>query len=149
LERLCREIQAAERRLNAAAAGSLKGCLAECRGLCCRNLHLDAVFGVADFVYILHLAPALAEKTAACLENENPLFSSDCFFLADGVGPCLFPPDLRPELCITSFCRGDDPLGPEIRRVRRGFQKLGFLARFPGRAGIHHFLARAFRIPPG
>jgi hypothetical protein len=125
LETLCRQIQAAEIRLNAAAAARLKGCLEECRGLCCRNLDLDAVFGVPDFVYILTVEPALDAAVARCLRQESPIFTSDCIFLERGVGPCIFPPDVRPEVCITSFCRGDEALKKEIRRVKTCFWKLG------------------------
>jgi hypothetical protein len=135
LSHLCRRIQNAERKLNVAATQRLEGCLADCRGLCCRNLHLEAVFGIPDFVYILSLAPALDTTIAECLRHEAPLFTSNCLFLERGVGPCLFPPDVRPEVCITSFCRGDEGLKPEIRRVKLGFWKLGLflhLRRVPG-----------------
>lgn len=126
LKSLCRQIQVAERRLNAAAAARLKGCLEECRGLCCRNLQLDAVFGVPDFVYILATEPALDAAVARCLRHESPIFTSDCPFLENGVGPCIFPPDVRPEVCITSFCRGDAALKADIGRVKKNFWKLGF-----------------------
>lgn len=126
LNALCRKIQAAERRLNEAAARRLKGCLEECRGLCCRNLQLDAVFGVPDFVYILATEPALDAPVARCLRHESPIFTSDCPFLENGVGPCIFPPDVRPEVCITSFCRGDAALKADIGRVKKNFWKLGF-----------------------
>jgi hypothetical protein len=127
---LCRQIQDAQRELNAAAAVRLKSCLETCRGLCCRNLQLETVFGVADFVYLLTLEPALHEKVAECLRHEDPLFTSNCPFLERGIGPCLFPPDVRPEVCITSFCRDDAALSAEIRRVKIRFWKLGVLLRF-------------------
>jgi hypothetical protein len=125
LDRLCREIQAREKQLNEAAAPALVGCVEACRGLCCRNLQLDAVFAAADFVYILASAPELETRMEACLRRENPLYTSDCLFLEAGVGPCLFPPQLRPEVCITSFCRGDEALKAEIRQVKRSFRRLG------------------------
>jgi len=126
LDALCRQIQAAERNLNAAAALRLQGCLENCQGLCCRNLHLEAVFGIPDFVYILSLVPTMAAGMAECLRREEPLFSSNCPFLEGGVGPCIFPPDVRPEVCITSFCRGDAALKADIGRVKKNFWKLGF-----------------------
>jgi hypothetical protein len=143
LNALCRKIQAAERRLNEAAARRLKGCLEECRGLCCRNLQLDAVFGVPDFVYILATEPALDAAVARCLRHESLIFTSDCPFLENGVGPCIFPPDVRPEVCITSFCRGDEALKPEIRRVKTSFWKLGVLVNTRRLPFVHRLLARA------
>jgi hypothetical protein len=132
---LCRKIQDAERSLNAAAALRLQGCLANCQGLCCRNLDLGAVFGIPDFVYLLTLAPTMASGMTDCLRQEEPLFTSNCLFLHDGVGPCIFPPDVRPEVCITTFCRGDEALKPQIRQVKKCFWKLGFFLwsrRIPG-----------------
>jgi hypothetical protein len=143
LARLCRQVQDAERRLNSAAAVRLQGCLRECQGLCCRNLELEAVFGIPDFVYILGLEPSLHSAIADCLRAESSIFTSNCPFLEHGVGPCIFPADLRPEVCITSFCRGDGALGKEIRRVKTGFWKLGLLLHFRRLPFIHRLLAKA------
>jgi uncharacterized protein YcgL (UPF0745 family) len=145
---LCRQIQDAERDLNAAAALRLKGCLEDCRGLCCRNLRLEAIFGVPDFVYLLTLEPALHVKIAECIRDEDPLFTSNCLFLERGVGPCLFPPNARPEVCITSFCRGDDALKAEIRRVKKCFWKLGFFLTAPKLSIFHRLLAKTGSGPP-
>jgi hypothetical protein len=134
LAHLCRRIREAEGGLNAAAAHRLAACHGDCRGMCCRNLQLDAVFGVPDFIYILASAPGLTVKIEECLLHEDPFFTADCFFLEGGVGPCIFPSDLRPEVCITSFCRGDESIKAEIRRVKTEFWKLGsllHLRRFP------------------
>lgn len=143
LELLCREIQAAERRLNAAAALRLKGCLEGCRGLCCRNLQLDAVFGLADFVFILAVEPSLEAAIARSLRQGNSFFTSDCPFLKNGLGPCIFPPDLRPEVCITSFCRGDEALKGEIRSVKTCFWKLGVFVQTRHLPLVHRLLAGA------
>jgi len=143
LARLCLRIQDAERKLNAAAALRLEGCLKDCRGLCCRNLQLDAVFGIPDFVYILALMPALDPKIEACLRHKDPFFTSNCPFLDRGVGPCIFPADLRPEVCITSFCRGDDAVRAEIRRVKIDFWKLGVLLHFRKVPLVHRLLLKS------
>lgn len=140
---LCRQIQDAERKLNAAAALRLSRCLQDCQGLCCRNLQLEAVFGISDFAYILAMEPQLDARMGECVRHENPLFTANCPFLARGVGPCIFPPDLRPEVCITSFCRGDDALRAEIRRVKRGFWKLGLLVYFRKLPVFHRLLVKA------
>jgi hypothetical protein len=142
LNHFCRRIQDAERELNTAASMNLEGCLKDCQGLCCRNLQLDAVFGVPDFVYVLTLAPALGATIAACLRHEDPLFSSNCLFLDHGVGPCLFPPDVRPEVCITSFCCGDGALKAEIRQVKKCFWKLGFLVHSRKIPLLHRLLMK-------
>jgi hypothetical protein len=142
LAHLCRRIQDAERNLNAAAALRLEDCLKDCRGLCCRNLQLDAVFGIPDFVYILALTPALDAKIEECLRHEDPFFTSNCLFLERGVGPCIFPPDLRPEVCITSFCRGDDAIKAEIRRVKIDFWKLGVFLHFRKAPLVHRLLVK-------
>ncbi len=130
LDACCRDIRRAEERLNAAAATALTRCLGACRGICCRNLQLDAVIAAADFVYILASQPALHGRMADCLGREAPLFTCDCVFLEDGTGPCIFPPHLRPEVCITSFCRTEPALEAECAAVRRSFRRLGRLVRF-------------------
>jgi hypothetical protein len=143
LAHLCLRIQGAERKLNAAAALRLEGCLKDCRGLCCRNLQLDAVFGIPDFVYILALTPAWAAKIEECLRHEDLFFTSDCPFLDRGVGPCIFQPDLRPEVCITSFCHGDDAVRAEIRRVKIDFWRLGVLLHFRKIPLVHRLIVKS------
>jgi len=140
LDRLCRRIQDAERSLNVAAAGRLHGCLKECQGLCCRNLDLEAVFGVPDFVYMRIAGPTLDAAVAECLRGEIPIFTSNCPFLEKGLGPCIFPPDVRPEVCITSFCRCDSTLTAAIRTVKTGFWKLGVVLRARRVPLIHRLL---------
>jgi hypothetical protein len=142
LAHFCQRIQDAERKLNAAAVLRLEGCLTACRGLCCRNLQLDAVFGIPDFVYILASTPALEATIEKCLRHEDPFFTSNCPFLERGVGPCIFPPDLRPEVCITSFCRGDTAIKAEIRRVKMDFWKLGVFLLFRKAPLVHRLLAQ-------
>jgi hypothetical protein len=142
LDALCRQIQDAERNLNAVAAFRLQGCLENCQGLCCRNLYLEAVFGIPDFVYILTLEPTMASGMAECLQREESLFTSNCPFLKGSVGPCIFPPDVRPEVCITSFCRGDTALKADIGRVKKSFWKLGFFLWARRIPGAHRLLLK-------
>ena len=130
LDACCREIRRAEERLNAAAADALARCAGGCRGICCRNLQLDAVIAREDFVYLLASQPALRGRMAECLGREEPLFTSDCVFLENGTGPCIFPPHLRPQVCITSFCRSEPSLTAECAAVRRAFRRLGRLVGF-------------------
>jgi hypothetical protein len=60
---------------------------------------------------------------AAGLGRES-FFASDCLFLKNGLGPCLFPEGLRPERCVTSFCRVEPSIEKEIGRVMGEFSRL-------------------------
>jgi hypothetical protein len=124
LESLCRQIREAEERLNAAAAQLLRTCGDLCRGICCRNLHMDAVIDVCDFVYILAQDATLEDTISRCLKREAAFFTSDCPFLEAGVGPCVFPSHLRPEVCIASFCGGGASVRTEIRQLQKCFRAL-------------------------
>jgi hypothetical protein len=120
---ICEEIRHAQQALSDKAAPLLQACVDRCQGLCCRNLRLADIVTEWDLVYILALAPQLETAIAACLSRES-FFPSDCIFLADGAGPCLFPDDLRPERCIISFCRVEPSIEKEIGRVMGGFSRL-------------------------
>ena len=120
---ICEEIRHAEQALSEKAAPLLQSCMDRCQGLCCRNIRPADIVTEWDLVYILALARQLEPAIAACLSNEN-FFPADCIFLADGVGPCLFPGDLRPERCIISFCRVETSIEKEINRVMAGFSRL-------------------------
>ena len=126
LGKICLEIQRAEEDLQAAAAHALTYCQTACLGICCRNVDLDAVIGFPDFVYILTMAPDLADKTAACLKHEPALYVSDCIFLENGTGPCIFPGNVMPEVCITTFCSNETPAKREIRRLKWKFCRLNW-----------------------
>lgn len=144
LDACCRGIRRAEERLNAAAETALTRCLGACRGICCRNLQLDAVIAREDFVYILAAQPALRERMQDCLSREEPLFTADCVFLEGGTGPCIFPPHLRPEVCITSFCRSEPDMDAECAEVRRSFRRLGCLVSFRKVLTAYRWLGRAW-----
>jgi hypothetical protein len=124
LRGICADIRTAEEDLLAAAAEKMHRCTSVCQGLCCRNVQLDAVIGLWDFVYILALEGASCQKIASCLEKETPFFSSDCIFLKGGVGPCIFPSNVRPEICVTAFCTDDTVVKKEIGRVKRNYLRL-------------------------
>lgn len=122
--RRCREIQVAEEKLLAGGQSAFRRCYSGCEGLCCRNVAIDEIIGFSDFIYLLALAGHLRESMAICLEYENRLFASDCIFLSNGKGPCIFPPAVRPEVCITTFCNDVAPVKQEIRKVKFLFMKL-------------------------
>jgi hypothetical protein len=126
LEKICGDIQKAEKRLRVAAEDALVRCGTACRGICCRNIDLDAVLGCPDFVYILTLENHLADRMAACLQNESPLYIADCIFLENGIGPCIFPGTVMPELCITTFCTTESPAPKEIKQLKWKFFQLGW-----------------------
>ena len=124
---ICEEIQRSQNKLLEQAKDVLKYCNDRCRGLCCRNIYPDDIITLADFVYILAMEnsveSSVRDKISECLKKET-LFSSSCIFLKRGEGPCIFPSDLRPEMCIISFCGGDTTIKKEINMVGSKFSKL-------------------------
>jgi len=128
LKAICSEIHAAERCLLQAAAEPLRRCIEGCGGLCCKNARIDNIIGTPDFIYLLTVAPQLADRIEARLPEENPLYSADCIFLENDDGPCMFPEAARPQVCISTFCGDQRPIRREIRRLKRKFFKLdGFI----------------------
>jgi hypothetical protein len=123
LEEICLEIQQAEAILVAHAQPHFDACMWHCSGLCCRNIYIDQIVNLLDLVYILVLAPDRIGLLTACAEKQG-LFSADCIFLENGVGPCSFGMNLKPERCIITFCSDTNAIRQEIRAVQRGFGKL-------------------------
>ena len=123
IQGICEEIQRSQNKLLEEAKDVLKYCKDRCRGLCCRNIYPDEIITLEDFVYILTMESSMREEISECLKKET-LFSSSCIFLKRGEGPCIFPSDLRPEKCITSFCGGDTTIKKEINMVGSKFSKL-------------------------
>ena len=130
LVRICTEIQNAQEALLAAAGKQMERCIHRCEGICCRNIELDPIISHWDLVYILALVPELRDHASESLLKEDPLYRSDCIFLQDGKGPCIFPSTLRPEVCVTTFCENDRPIRREIRQVKRLFSKLCWFVRW-------------------
>ena len=124
LVQICSEIQQAEEALQHRASQFFTKCLSGCAGLCCRNIELDAIIEMEDFVFLLTLDASLKNRIESCLEREEPLFTSDCLFLQNGSGPCIFPGTTRPEVCITTFCERTTPVNAEIRSVKKAFAAL-------------------------
>lgn len=129
LVRLCAQIQEAEQALILASGPYLNRCLNGCLGLCCRNAYLDEIIGMEDFIYILSLLPDLDAEIEKRLKHLKCLFTSDCIFLENSTGPCIFPAGIRPEVCITSFCTETPKASRQIRAVKWGFQKLFWFVR--------------------
>jgi hypothetical protein len=123
LGQICTQIHGAQKALTEKAAPLLAQCMAGCMGLCCRNIRVADIITEWDLIYILAMQPKLETRMAACLEGED-LFPADCLFLENGTGPCLFPPNLRPERCIISFCRVEPLVEREITQVMKGFSRL-------------------------
>jgi len=120
---ICRKIRGAQTALTRKSAPILAHCLVKCQGLCCRNLHSGDIITEWDLIYIRTLAPELREAMVAGLGRES-FFASDCLFLKNGLGPCLFPESLRPERCVISFCRVEPSIEKEIGRVMGEFSRL-------------------------
>ncbi|MFH1136322.1 MAG: hypothetical protein V1816_09605 [Pseudomonadota bacterium] len=129
LEIICAEIRAAEEKLLEAGRVVCENGLCGAKGLCCRNVNLDEIINLQDFVFILVSDPSLGEAISGRLVNEG-LFVANCLFLENGAGPCIFPRASRPETCITAFCGDDRPVRGELVEVRVGFERLSrFLAK--------------------
>lgn len=124
LTKICRRIQAAEERLLAASGELIQRCTRSCGGLCCRNLQSGQIIDLYDFVFILTAAPAMKPRIRKRVGHQLPDFTADCVFLENGEGPCIFPFNTRPEVCITSFCGREECISTEIRQVTRRFTTL-------------------------
>jgi hypothetical protein len=136
---MCAAIKAAEIKLVRAARANIRRCYANCVGLCCNNAQLDAIFGMGDFVYLLTVVPTMRDRIAGCLQDEVILFTSDCIFLRNGKGPCIFPFHSRPEVCITTFCENDWSIRQEISAVKKKFMKLnGYLSWYQTTAFLRY-----------
>lgn len=147
---ICHELREAQAGLLAAAAKPMKRCIERCAGMCCRNIELDPIISHWDLLFILALAPQTRSEIQHCLLKEDPLYRTDCIFLRGGIGPCIFPDTVRPEVCVTTFCENDRPVRREIRRVKRLFFRLAWFVRWRGvrwslRAGCLRVFAAASR----
>lgn len=141
LKAVCDRIRHAEERLNAAAASAIEHCMLNCGGMCCRNIHLDQLIGVKDFVFLLTVERHLKETMHACLEKES-IYSADCLFLENGVGPCLFSSNAKPEMCICTFCSDATAMKQEIEDVKAAFNVLArFLLLIKSRAWLQRLRA--------
>jgi len=141
LTHICRTIEHAQRDLLVSAAPLMDDCAQRCRGLCCRNIHTDDVIDLFDLQCLLIRRPALSgeveQRSAA-----SSLFSGPCVFLKDGKGPCIFSGNLKPRVCVTTFCQDDHALGAEIHAVEDAF---GHLYRFWRYRGLPRWLRK--RMP--
>ena len=123
LSHICRTIEQAQCELLASAAPFMNDCAQRCRGLCCRNIRPDDVIDLFDLQCLLIRLPGLKSeierRAAAC-----SLFSGPCVFLKDGKGPCILPGDLKPRVCVTTFCQDDTALKVQIHAVEAAFGQL-------------------------
>lgn len=142
LEKICRRIASSQKALIRKAENEMIYCTETCRGVCCKNLDLDTIFTLWDFICILVVQPELESLIAEQLE-ETPFHSpSPCPFLRNREGPCVFPAFVKPQLCVVTFCRGEDRLKGEIKQVNRDFFRLCFAVQ---KARISNLLRRTGR----
>lgn len=123
LLQICRQIQASQKDLNSAAYGFFKNCLQCCRGICCRNIYINDIVTLLDLVFILSINPAYTLFLRNLAQKET-LFSANCLFLKNNIGPCVFSQDTKPERCIITFCQNTQSIKKEIRKVQEKFSKL-------------------------
>ena len=140
---ICRQIRSAQADLSASAGQQMERCIGRCQGICCRNIELDPIISHWDLVFILTLAPDIRSRIQDCLRREDPLYRTDCIFLENGKGPCMFPENVRPEVCVTTFCQDDGPIRREIQRVKRRFFRLSWYASWRTIRAHLRALARA------
>lgn len=120
---ICKQIQAAQNELNTVAYGFFKNCLQCCKGICCRNIHINDIVSLLDFVFIFTISPSYVHLVKN-LSRKETLFSSDCLFLEDNIGPCVFSRNIKPERCIITFCQNTKSIRKEIRTVQGKFSQL-------------------------
>ena len=121
---ICSKIEAAQAELRRAAQPLMNRCINGCEGLCCRNIQADEIISLGDCVLILATGGTAPEEIARHLRRETPLFRSDCIFLKNRTGPCIFPLNARPEVCLTSFCDDAAIIKREVARLKWRFFKL-------------------------
>lgn len=124
LKILCSEIAAAQAELRRAARPLMNRCISGCEGLCCRNIQADEIISLGDCILILCSGGTPSEEIDRHLSRETPLFRSDCIFLKGRTGPCIFPLNNRPEVCLTSFCDDASAIKREVARLKWRFFKL-------------------------
>ena len=129
---ICAGIRKEQCRLQQDGRLLFERCVSGCEGLCCKNVVADELITLRDMIFIL-AASSLCPEELLPLAEKEPLFTADCMFLKNGIGPCIFPDGLRPEKCVLSFCGDDRPIAENIRSVHRGFVRLHrfLLARKP------------------
>ncbi len=120
---ICHEIKSAQDDLNREAKDYFKDCMHRCGGICCRNICINDVVTLLDLIFILSINKEISATVHACAQAET-LFPADCLFLQNGVGPCIFTANLKPERCIITFCGELRPIKREIKAVRSKFSKL-------------------------
>ena len=123
LKKTCIELQDAQNKLIKKGTPYFQYCQQHCSGMCCRNIHVDDIITLLDFVFILTLNPKIFEKALASARKES-MFTSDCLFLANGSGPCMFAANQKPERCIITFCQDTGPLKNEIKKIRKQFNRI-------------------------
>jgi hypothetical protein len=124
LKIICKEIAAAQADLRHAAKPLMHRCISGCEGLCCRNIQADEIISLGDCMLILATGDIAPDEIARHLRHEPLLFRSDCVFLKNGKGPCIFPLNARPEVCLTSFCDDASMIKGEVARLKWRFFKL-------------------------
>jgi len=139
------EIQNAEKQLSHKGEKLFLKCKLECQGLCCRNIHSDSIISHYDLLFIMVMNPEISGMIATCLEKENLFYPSDCIFLKNGSGPCIFPSDSMPEICITAFCNYEKTIEKEINILKRKFIKLSWFIWSRKPRALKNKLMKGFR----
>ena len=130
LQGICEEICSAQIWLQKESASAIQYCFSTCKGICCRNFYINSIITLQDFVMILTVRPPNLHEIRSCLARENTLYSADCIFLKNSIGPCLFPQNAKPQFCTVSFCSSDKKMKAGLNGVKNGFSKLFWFVFF-------------------
>ncbi len=130
VKEMCRAIQKSQKALLYAAQDIMFKSIQKCRGLCCKNLDIDSIFSLWDFIYILTLEPGMKDEIQERLDTHTSLYLSPCPFLRDNEGPCIFPDTVKAQICVTTFCSDDQTIRPFIKTVNLNFYKLCWLVQY-------------------
>ncbi len=120
----CLQIQDCQKKLLSSAQKAMHRCINICQGLCCRNLDLDNIFSLWDFIFILTLMPEYEHDIQKCLDRSALQYPAPCPFLKDNRGPCIFPDGVRAQICAITFCSEDKELKNPVQSVNLNFYKL-------------------------
>lgn len=145
LKQICHDIQNAQEALRHSAGPLLAKCINGCEGLCCRNIQPDEIISLWDCIFILGAGNIEPAQIADHLDQEVPLFRSDCIFLSDGIGPCIFPANTRPEVCLASFCTDASSVKKEVGRLKWQFLRINRLILLNQPGGLLRSLWNARR----
>jgi len=130
VRKMCNTIQKSQENLIRAAEVAMFNCQMQCKGICCKSLDIDSVFSLWDFIFILTLKPGMKEEIQNRLDAHTSIYLSNCPFLENGQGPCIFPDGIKAQICAITFCSNDEKIKKPARAVTWKFYKLCWMIQY-------------------